>query len=310
MKKHSVIGALALTALLLSGCAQGDAKMEYIGADAAKLLAASSAGLSTGQITFTNTDLDTRNGVEYYRVAFTADGESYEYDIDATTGVIIDSKLPAVTAKSAQPAQDSLVTDADSFGATQPAQNNAAQPAQNNAAQSPNAVTGATVPANAAAAAQNSGQAVISEADAKAKALAHAGLSTSQVTFVKSYLDWDDGRQVYEVEFYTADYKEYDYEIDAYSGKVLSYDYDAEYYTPPAKTGNSTGSITADAAKDLALAQVPGATRANIREFKTDYDDGRLEYEGKIYYGNMEYEFTIDGYSGSIREWDVESIYD
>ena len=61
--------------------------------------------------------------------------------------------------------------------------------------------------------------------------MAHAGLSASQVTFVRAYLDWDDGRYVYDVEFYTSDYKEYDYEIDAYTGAVLSYDYDADYYT-------------------------------------------------------------------------------
>ncbi|MBP3486562.1 MAG: PepSY domain-containing protein, partial [Oscillospiraceae bacterium] len=59
-----------------------------------------------------------------------------------------------------------------------------------------------------------------------------------------------------------------------------------------------------------ALAQVPGATVDNIREFGVDYDDGRLEYEGKIYYDHMEYEFEIDGYSGAIRSWDVESVYD
>ena len=55
---------------------------------------------------------------------------------------------------------------------------------------------------------------------------------------------------------------------------------------------------------------VPGATAADIREFETDHDDGRLEYEGKIYYNKMEYEFEIDGYSGAIRDWDVESIFD
>ncbi len=68
--------------------------------------------------------------------------------------------------------------------------------------------------------------------------------------------------------------------------------------------------IGADTAKSLALAQVPGATLTNIKEFETDYDGGRLEYEGKIYYDHMEYEFEIDGYSGAIRNWKVESIYD
>ncbi|HJB04112.1 MAG TPA: PepSY domain-containing protein, partial [Candidatus Evtepia excrementipullorum] len=52
--------------------------------------------------------------------------------------------------------------------------------------------------------------------------------------------------------------------------------------------------------------EVPGATASDIYEFETDRDDGRLEYEGTIYYDGTEYEFTIDGYSGAIRDWDVE----
>ena len=43
----------------------------------------------------------------------------------------------------------------------------------------------------------------IGEAKAKEIALDHAGLSSSQVTFVRAKLDWDDGRAEYEVEFYT-----------------------------------------------------------------------------------------------------------
>ena len=141
--------------------------------------------------------------------------------------------------------------------------------------------------------------------DAKAKALAHAGLAAADVTFVKAELDRDDGRLVYDVEFYTADYKEYDYEIDAATGDVVSYDYDAESYAPPA----ASGTISAEDAKALALAQVPGAAASDIREFETDRDDGRVEYEGKIVYGGMEYEFEIDGYSGAIRSWEAEPLH-
>ena len=118
-------------------------------------------------------------------------------------------------------------------------------------------------------------------------------------------LDWEDGRQVYDVEFYTSDYKEYDYEIDATTGEVLSYDYDAEGYAPSADAGTQT--ISADRAKEIALAEVPGATTKDIYEFEVDRDDGRLEYEGTIYYNGVEYEFSIDGYSGAIRSWEVDS---
>ena len=151
--------------------------------------------------------------------------------------------------------------------------------------------------------ASQSGSGTITEDQARQIAPDHAGLSASQVTFLKSRLDYDDGRQVYDVEFYSSDYTEYDYEIDAATGDILSYDSDAEGYAPP--TANTTA-ITADQARQIALAEVPGATVNDIYEFELDRDDGRLEYEGTIYYNGMEYEFTIDGYSGAIRSWEAE----
>ena len=156
----------------------------------------------------------------------------------------------------------------------------------------------------------NSGSTSITADRAKQIALNHAGLTSSQVSFIRSHLDWDDGRQVYEVEFYnTSNYTEYDYEIDASTGTILSYDHDAEYYTRPStgNSGNSGATITLEQAKQIALAKVPGATNILIH---LDRDDGRLEYEGSIYYGSWEYEFTIDAYTGAIREWERDSIYD
>ena len=68
--------------------------------------------------------------------------------------------------------------------------------------------------------------------------------------------------------------------------------------------------ITEEEAKQIALSQVPGAEESHIYKFGTDYDRGQLEYEGTIIFEEMEYEFEIDGYSGTIREWDKESVYD
>ena len=170
------------------------------------------------------------------------------------------------------------------------------------AAQTGAAATPETSPAAQATPAGQS--AAITEDDAKNAALAHAGLTADQVSFARAHQDWDDGRLVYDVEFYTADYQEYDYEIDALTGAVLSYDYDAEYYGGQSGTGTT---ITAEEAKAMALAKVPGATEADIWEFSTDRDDGRIEYEGEIIYDGMKYEFEIDGYSGTIRSWEAEA---
>ena len=157
----------------------------------------------------------------------------------------------------------------------------------------------------------------IDEAKAREIALEHAGKKESEVTFVKAHLDYDDGIAAYEVEFYTADNKEYDYEISAYTGEVLSFDYDIEYYAGQAvRNGGrdaaaSGTAITLEQAKEKALAQA-GLSASQVRYLnaKQDRDDGRTVYEGSFYYNEMEYEFEIDAATGNVTEWDVESIYD
>ena len=148
---------------------------------------------------------------------------------------------------------------------------------------------------------------------AKQTALQHAGKTASQVQFVKAQQDWENGRKVYEIEFIVSGgsgYTEYDYEIEATTGKIVSYDHDAESYAPPAQSTNSGVKVTEATAKKTALSRVSGATEKDIYEWKLDYDDGRTEYEGKIIYGGMEYEFTINAATGAVTEWDVESVYD
>lgn len=150
---------------------------------------------------------------------------------------------------------------------------------------------------------------------AKEIALNHAGKTASQVQFIKAYQDWDDGIQKYDIEFtFTSNNitHKYDYEIST-SGNIISYDYDAESYFPNYGGNTSTGTnvaITAERAKQIAISRASGATTANIYEFKLDRDDGRYEYEGKIIYNTLEYEFKIDANTGNVIEWDVESIYD
>ena len=270
--KHKLFPALAavlILALALAGCAPQTAQAEYIGSDAATTIALEAAGVSESAAVFSTAGLDRQNGTDYYAVDFTANGRTYAYDIDAVTGVIIDS-----SEGQSQPAQ---ATDG---GASADSANSSGTSSQS---------TG--------------GSAAITEDQAREIALADAGLTAEEVTFLKTKLDRDDGRLVYDVEFYTADYTEYDYEIDAADGTVLSSDFDAEGYTAPA---DSATAITADQAKEIALAEVPGATVDDIYEFELDRDDGRLEYAGAIWYDGTEYEFTIDGYSGAIRSWEAD----
>lgn len=73
---------------------------------------------------------------------------------------------------------------------------------------------------------------------------------------------------------------------------------------------NQPKQISEDAAKQIVLEKVTGATAANIRRFKSDYENGNLQYEGTLYHEGKEYDFAINGYDGTIIEWSEEPIYD
>ena len=142
----------------------------------------------------------------------------------------------------------------------------------------------------------------IGEAGAKQVALSHAGLTEAQVTFVKVERDYEDGRLVYEVEFYCGA-NEYDYEIAADGGEILSYDYDAESYAP-AQGGSA---VTAEQAKQIAFSHA-GVAEADVRalELDTDRDDGRTVYEFEWKVGNIEYSCEIDAATGTVIEFEKE----
>ena len=132
-------------------------------------------------------------------------------------------------------------------------------------------------------------------------ALGHAGLSQGQITDLKVKQEWDDGRLEYEVEFWSGT-TEYDYTIAAADGSVIAYDTERHAST-------SAGDVGSAAAQAAALAHA-GLSESQVFGLRTerDYDDGRLEYEVEFRAGGMEYEYTIDGASGAVleyeRDWD------
>ena len=62
---------------------------------------------------------------------------------------------------------------------------------------------------------------------AKQAALDYAGVKASEAVFTKAYQDRDDGRLVYEIEFY-ADGVEYDMDVDVNTGRIT--DFSREYH--------------------------------------------------------------------------------
>lgn len=146
--------------------------------------------------------------------------------------------------------------------------------------------------------------------DARNIALAHVGLTAEDVTFTATKLDWEDGKQVYEVEFFSpseqydsAERTEYDYDIDAVTGSVMKYSSERispEIIPVPAET------ITREKAQEIALGQVPGAAADHITKLELDDDDGAAVYEVEIVFGGTEYDMEISGATGAVLEFEAK----
>ena len=106
-------------------------------------------------------------------------------------------------------------------------------------------------------------QPVIGEEAAKSAAFTHAGVSAADVTAVQCKLDWEDGRQVYDIEFWVGN-TEYDYEIDASNHAVLKSGLDLHGGNAAQPSGSLIGE---EAAKKAALshAGVSAAEAGYIR---------------------------------------------
>lgn len=274
-QKWLLTGTALLLAAALAGCGNTPAadQTAKISMEQAQTAALDAANIEAVDADISSATLSEVAGVICYKVEFTSGDHAYSYSINAENGEVLEASYRD---KNAAPA-DSTQTDTPASGAT-------TTPAQ---------ITPSTSTSTGA----------VDEAKAQEIALAHAGVNAADATITKSKLDYDDGRQVYELEWY-ANGAKYDYEVAVATGEIVNSGYEAKTVVG---TGNSA-TVSEATAKQTALARVSGATEKNIYEWKLDYDDGRPEYEGKIIYGGTEYEFTIDATSGTVTEWDAESL--
>lgn len=175
---------------------------------------------------------------------------------------------------------------------------------------------------------QNSGSfkktSIISLEKAKETAAAHTGRKKDEVTFTKAETDRDDGRQVYEIEFFTDELEKYEFTIDAETGMIESWEFDAEEKDIPEELRNKqntsekpTSTSAASATDSLASVKSAVLKKAGFKEsdvtwgrIHSDYDDGRQIYEGKFFQGRLEYEFEVDAKTMTVIDWDVERIDD
>ena len=136
--------------------------------------------------------------------------------------------------------------------------------------------------------------------DAKQIALDRAGAAADDAVFTKAHPDYDDGRQVYDIEFYVGT-TEYEMDVDAATGEVT--EFETEEHALPA----SDGQITEEAAKGIALAHAGfKAEDVKFTKAKLDRDDGRAVYEVEFTENGMEHEYDIDAASGRILEYSAD----
>ena len=276
-QKWLLTGTALMLAAALAGCGNTPAadQTAKISMEQAQEAALEAANIDAADAEVSSATLSEVAGVTCYKVEFTSGDHAYNYSINAENGEVLEASYRD---KNAAPT-DSTQLDTPASGAT-------STPAQTAPSTNTNTSTGA-----------------VDKAKAQEIALAHAGIKVADATITKSKLDYDDGRQVYEIEWY-ANGAKYDYEVDAATGEIVNSGYEAQTVVG---TGSSA-TVSEATAKQTALARVSGATEKDIYEWKLDYDDGRPEYEGKIIYGGTEYEFTIDATSGTVTEWDAEAL--
>lgn len=330
--------ATTLTAVTSTGRASDGG---YIGTEVAKNAALAHAGLTANQVTVSKVDFDMEDGRMVYEVEFWAGNVEYEYDVDATTGEIVKNRTERYTAAAGQDASiDEAAAKAaalNAFGLSEDqAEGILVIPSYDDgrfvykvkfwtgSTEYFCEVDGAGQILKSEKEEHSSGAAASSSTDvgleaAKTAALKHAGLSADQVTGLTAKLDWDDGQRVYEVEFWQGS-TEYEYEINA-DGTVRQYESEA-HAAPTAISANtgttnsssSTGTTSStdigeDGAKAAAL-QHAGLTEDQAQNLyiERDWDDGRVEYEVKFLSGSTQYEYEIDGATGSVRKGENKTI--
>ncbi len=285
----AVVLAVGGGTVLAIGTSSSNRENPELSEQEAKAAAFSHAGIAEDDVLALQISKGTENGSPVYEIEFKTAEKSYDYDVVRNSGEILRSSYDVIT-------QEKAVETKENTSSSSQTDTSSSTP-------SSEATKADTNPASSQATQPNSTSSAITKDKAKSIALQDAGVKESDTQFLWVKEDYEDGRAVYDVEFY-ANGTEYDYEIEKSSGRILNSDYDIEHYSPNNGSGNTT-TISLEKARSIALAKVPGASASDVR-IHLDRDDGRQIYEGEIYYNRMEYEFEIDAFTGNIIEWSKE----
>ncbi len=331
MKKVTSIIIFLLTALIAAGCGKKENTLSGLTLDAAEEKALSDAGLSSSDVNSLKASSERTDGISVYSIEFSTENMKYKYEIHADTGEIYSKSREAVTGRDTSPEGNSQTQQPADSGEEQP---QTGQPADNGEEQPQTgqpADNGEEQPQTGQSA--DNGEEQVTLEAAKAAALTDAGLTTSDVTYTKEGLDYEDGVSVYEIEFYTSTH-EYEYEIHAASGTIHSrcvephstgfghhgnhhgedhgrncneY-YCGSYWCDYCHNGGIAGAdIGAEKAINIALEHA-GLSAENVTFTKTelDWEDGRAVYEIEFTSSLTEYEYKVSAADGAVLEYEID----
>lgn len=280
-----LVGTLLAAGLTACGGTGGTAAAGDVTETEAASIAMEHAGVKEDDALSLRVSQEEEDGVAVYDVEFATADRRYHCDVVRSSGEVLNFSYNAVTSGDDQ---------ADDGAA-----------AQTSGAQESSASAAQTDDASASSAQQSTASSGgIDEAQARSIALEHAGVAESDAKFYRVERDNDDGRAVYEVEFYSGN-TEYDYEISAETGEILSYDSDIEGWAAQSASSTPGSAVTLEQARELVLERVPGAAASDV-QIEQEREDGRDIYEGEVYYDRTEYEFEIDASTGSFIKWSVD----
>lgn len=141
----------------------------------------------------------------------------------------------------------------------------------------------------------------VGETAAKAAALSHAGVTERDARNLTVKRDYDDGRLIYEIDFWVGT-AEYEYEINAADAGVLKSKREKHPNALPAEQA-----IGGDMARDVALTHA-GVRLSDVYELEVEEElDERIPcYKVEFKAGGMEYEYKIDAQSGGILSFESD----
>ena len=295
-------GALVLGALL-AGCSSSISQEE------ATTIALEHAGVAKEDAVSLSVQQEHEDGRDIFEVKFSTQDTEYSYDVAQKDGEIINYNYGKTGA---------ALSGDDGSSQTGDGQAQEEQAVQEEIDQTQSGIQQAQQDQSADESQALAVEDAVDEDTAVSIAMEHAGVTECSIHRVE--LDTEDGRQVYEVEFFVGN-TEYDYTIDRETGEILSYDQDIEGWGlgngqqngsgngrkngQDNSAASSSGPITLEEAVQLVLDRVPGASASDVQS-EIERDDGKDIYEGEVTCNRTEHEFQIDASTGNFIEWSVD----